>query len=225
MNLSISKSSKSLLLLYSISLLLICVRVYFDNSLTWFYFLLKNLILGTLPLIFIVVARNIYESKTIKFLKVLSVTSFIVLWLLFLPNSPYMITDLIHLDHLPNNLLWYDATTIFVNALTALGMGFYSTYIFQKLSNNLLSKNTTWVLVILSQILSAFGVYLGRFLRFNSWDLFFSPKSLVQAINYVSNDKLAFKMTLVFSLVLIALYLSFYYMLQPEKQAAFGKRK
>jgi hypothetical protein len=41
----------------------------------------------------------------------------------------------------------------------------------------------------------------------------------------VANDKLAFKTTLVFSLVLIALYLSFYYMLQPEKQAAFAKRK
>jgi uncharacterized membrane protein len=225
MNLIISKSSKSLLLLYSISLLLICVRVYFDNSLTWFYFLLKNLLLGTLPLVFIVLARNIYYSKNIKFLRILSVTGFTILWLLFLPNAPYMITDLIHLDHLPDYLLWYDATTIFVNALTALGMGFYSTYIFQKISNDFLSKNVTWGLVILSQILSAFGVYLGRFLRFNSWDLFFSPKSLLQAFKHVSNDRLAFKMTLVFSLVLIALYLSFYYMMQPEKQTAFGKRK
>ncbi len=224
MNLSISKSSKSLLLLYSISLLLICIRVYLDRSMDWFYFLLKNLLLGTLPLVFVVLARNIYHSKTIKFLKIVAVFFFSLLWLLFLPNSPYMITDLIHLDHTPNKFLWFDATTIFVNALTSLGMGFYATYIFQKLSNQIFSKPVSWVLIVITQVLSAFGVYLGRFLRFNSWDFFFSPGSLVNAVDRVLKDKLAFQTTFIFSLVLLALYLSFYYMLQPEQPKAFGKR-
>ncbi len=224
MQIRISKSSKSLLLLYSISLLLICIRVYLDRSFDWFYFLLKNLILGTLPLLFIVLARNIYHSKTIKFLKVTLVPFLCLLWLLFLPNSPYVITDLIHLDHLPNRLLWYDATTIFVNALTSLGMGFYATYIFQKLSNQIFTNTISWVLIVLTQVLSAFGVYLGRFLRFNSWDFFFSPQSLLKALKTVSEDKLAFQSTFIFSLVLLALYLSFYYMLQPEHPKAFTKR-
>ncbi len=224
MNLSISKSSKSLLLIYSISLLLICIRVYLDRSFDWFYFLLKNLILGTLPLLFIVFARNIYQSKTIKFFKVTLVPFFCLLWLLFLPNSPYMITDLIHLDHLPNRFLWYDATTIFVNALTSLGMGFYATYIFQKLSNQIFSKPISWALIVITQVLSAFGVYLGRFLRFNSWDFFFSPGSLLKAVDHVLKDKLAFQTTFIFSIVLLALYLSFYYMLQPEQPKAFSKR-
>jgi uncharacterized membrane protein len=223
LKLNISKNSKSLILLYAISVLLLCVRVYFDNSLTWFYFLLKNLLLGTLPLIFIVFARKSYFSGISNFLKFIFTFGFVILWLLFLPNSPYLITDLIHLDHLPNYLLWYDATTIFVNALTALGMGFYATYIFQNISNHIFSKKITWFLVISSQILSGFGVYLGRFLRFNSWDLFFSPKSLLKAIDYVVHDKLAYKSTLVFSLVLVFLYLAFYYMIEPEKHSEESK--
>jgi uncharacterized membrane protein len=218
MNLSLSKPTKSILILCVLCLILIGIRIYFDTDLKWL-FLVWNLFLAFTPLIFILLARKIYRSSYIFKFKKMAVLSLMMTWLLFFPNSPYIITDLIHLSHLPKNLIWFDATGIFVTALTALVMGFYSMSIFQQLAKSIFNTLISWVLIFSSLILSGFGIYLGRFLRLNSWDLFSNPVGLMDTILQIVGNKLAFQTTSVFSIVLIGLYLSYYNMLNLKNEA------
>ncbi|MBK6979052.1 MAG: DUF1361 domain-containing protein [Cytophagaceae bacterium] len=99
------------------------------------------------------------------------------------PNSPYIITDLIHLGHLLKELLWFDSLGIYLTPTTGLVVGLYSVDIFRVLSKKLFGKitsNYTHGDVI---FLSAIGVYLGRYIKLNSWDLFTNPFELLKVVS------------------------------------------
>lgn len=123
-----------------------------------------------------------------------------------------------HLSHLPKHFLWFDAVGIFITALTGLVVGLYSMYNFQILSKKLFGSVIAWFLVLGSAVLSGFGLYLGRFARFNSWDLFSNPAHLIQQSIIETSNPLALQTTLVFSIVLIGLYLSFYNLLSVKHE-------
>jgi len=96
------------------------------------------------------------------------------LWLLFLPNAVYLITDFIHLRETgPDWLLWYDGMMIFTYALVGVVVSAFTLNRMKKLLFR------TWegqqVFVLIMALLSSFGIYLGRYLRFNSWDFFTKP--------------------------------------------------
>jgi uncharacterized membrane protein len=106
-------------------------------------------------------------------------------WLLFLPNAPYIFTDLIHLMHArwPSPvLMWYDLLLNLVFAMTGLLLGFASLAVIQNVIARKQGRRTAWLSVIVILALSGFGVYLGRFLRWNSWDAFISPLRLSKDI-------------------------------------------
>ena len=101
-------------------------------------------------------------------------------WLLFFPNAPYIVTDLVHLDH-SNGFDWYDTILILSAALAGLKFAFDS---LEGIVVNLNTKigfipNWMWKTGFLA--LASYGVYLGRFLRFNSWDILGQPWSLVRS--------------------------------------------
>lgn len=101
-------------------------------------------------------------------------------WLLFFPNAPYLVTDLMHLGHLNGSLLWYDTLMFATFALTGLVLGYVSLRLIQGLVAYYLGAGGSWVFVVAALLLSSYGIYVGRFLRWNSWDLFTSPFSLVR---------------------------------------------
>lgn len=210
MNLKPSKPTISVLILIALCSLLLLIRVYKTGTFLGL-FLVWNLFLAITPIVFIFLAKKLhdnygFEKPSIK----IAIIALMTTWLLFFPNSPYIITDLMHLSHLPKHLLWFDSVGIFITALTGLVVGLYSMYNFQLLSKKLFGNVIAWFLVLGSAVLSGFGLYLGRFARFNSWDLFSNPTHLIKQSIVETSNPLAIQTTLVFSIVLIGLYLSFY---------------
>ena len=103
-----------------------------------------------------------------------------VLWLLFFPNAPYMLTDFIHLSESPAAPLWYDALMLASFAWTALVLGFASLYLMQMIWQRAAGPVVAWLGVLAALGLASFGVYLGRFLGFNSWDALVRPRGIVR---------------------------------------------
>lgn len=106
-----------------------------------------------------------------------------VIWLLFFPNAPYMLTDYIHIREAPvPSPLWWDALMLSSFVWTALMLGFFSLYLMQGVWNVHLGRFVSWLLAALALGLGSFGVYLGRFVRLNSWDALLHPRTVTHII-------------------------------------------
>lgn len=142
-------------------------------------FLVWNLFLAFVPL---GVAWYLQHRGTR--LNSISKYALLVLWLLFLPNAPYVITDVIHLSYSPSNWLIYDGITIAAFAFLSLYFGFQSLIEVRKLFKTELAESWLNTLTAGVLILCGFGIYLGRVVRFNSWDLITNPLDLFSTIGH-----------------------------------------
>jgi uncharacterized membrane protein len=154
----------------------VAVREHHSGS-EFYRFLVWNLVLAWVPLVFALAA---YAGAR----RGASVASFVfgVLWLLFFPNAPYLLTDFIHLTETPTTPLWYDALMLASFAWTGLLLGYASLYLMQMIWERAVGA-LSWVGVVAALALASFGVYVGRFLRFNSWDALVRPRRLAQVIH------------------------------------------
>lgn len=155
------------------SIVLLMIRMKLTNS-DFYLFLVWNLFLAIIPF-----AITTYIASKPKLHKIGFVLWF-ALWLLFLPNAPYIITDLLHLKISTNKLLWLDILVISNFAISGLLL-----FLFSLLDMEILLKkytNKSKLIVIPLFFLNGFGVYLGRFLRYNSWELFQNPTPLFNDI-------------------------------------------
>jgi len=100
-------------------------------------------------------------------------------WLLFFPNAPYVLTDLLHLRARAGVPLWYDLLMLLSFAIVSLWMGFQSLHLVQVWIARKTSRFMAWGFVGVCLLLSGFGIYLGRFLRWNSWDIVSNPMKLL----------------------------------------------
>ncbi len=135
-----------------------------------------------------------------------------VVWLLFLPNAPYIITDFVHLTTHPDIPFWYDTALLVSCAGTGLLLGYTSIADVQFVIARRFSPLAGWMLVVAAVLLSGFGIYLGRFLRWNSWDTLTSPRQLSLAItervmNPLSNPQ-TFGVTIVYGVGLFLGYVA-----------------
>lgn len=131
-------------------------------------------------------------------------------WLLFIPNSFYIITDLFHLTHVDTAPKWFDLLLIFSFAWNGIIAGILSLRRIEQITTLLKGKRFSVALVFGVMWLSAFGIYIGRFLRFNSWDVVTDPFSLAgeivaMIINPFENG-FAWGMTLSYSVFMTLLY-------------------
>jgi uncharacterized membrane protein len=137
-----------------------------------------------------------------------------VLWLLFLPNAPYIVTDFRYLGDLTGKAFWYEVLLIGTAASTGLLLGFISLYLIQAIVRRFAGARYAWLFVFVSLGLSSVGVYLGRHLRWNSWDVFVRPGSLLEQLAGALVDPLAhprpIAITIVFTSFLLASYAIFY---------------
>lgn len=104
------------------------------------------------------------------------------LWLLFLPNAPYMTTDLFHLKARDGMPLWFDLLLILSFAWNGLILAFVSMEEMQELITQHSAPWLSWIMMIFVVFLCGIGIYLGRFLRWNSWDLWTRPEALLHDI-------------------------------------------
>jgi uncharacterized membrane protein len=135
-----------------------------------------------------------------------------VIWILFLPNAPYIITDFVHLTTHPGIPFWYDTALLVSCAGTGLLLGYTSIADVQFVIARRFSPLAGWMLVVAAVLLSGFGIYLGRFLRWNSWDTVTSPRQLSLAItervmNPLSNPQ-TFGVTIVYGVGLFLGYVA-----------------
>jgi uncharacterized membrane protein len=140
--------------------------------------LLWNLILAWIPLIFASLAYiSTISRKPILYIVILG-SAFV--WFLFFPNAPYIITDFQHLSFVVTSIpVWYDVILLVWFAWTGLILGVVSLYLMQEVVKRVFGKALSWLFVLVSIALGSYGIYLGRFDRWNSWDVFANPKSFV----------------------------------------------
>jgi len=179
---------KHIKLLYLIVLSVFSVFLYISRVIytdNWFFlFMLWNLFLAWIPFI---LSELIYAKFHRKFNFVAAILLFI--WLLFIPNSLYIVTDLIHIWMRYGVPIWFNIIMIFSFAITGLFIGYASISKIQKYLNSIIKKRyLVWGIIILIFILSSFGIYLGRFERLNSWDVFANPLLIVDSLKDIVMD-------------------------------------
>src|SRR5215208_4385578 len=112
----------------------------------------------------------------------LTVALLLVSWLLFFPTAPYLLTDFIHLGEGPAPL-WYDALMLSAFAWTGLLLGFASLYLVQMILRGTFGAVVSWLGVIVALGLASLGVYVGRFIRLNSWDALLHPIRVAEVVH------------------------------------------
>ena len=143
----------------------------------FYRFLVWNLFLAWVPLAFAVAA---YARSRRRVDAV--VAALLVLWLLFFPNAPYLLTDFIHLEQGPAPL-WYDALMLSAFAWTGLLVGFASLYLVQIILRRAFGAAVGWLGVFGALALGSIGVYIGRFVRLNSWDALLHPRDVIELVH------------------------------------------
>ncbi len=161
------------------SVALIFGRILWTQKLSY-GFLIWNLFLAWTPLILALLANHEYRAGSNRKWLVLGLGSG---WLLFFPNAPYICTDVIHLTFWFRGHFWMDLTLILLFAFTGFMVGFLSLYLMQSLVAESFGRIAGWIFVLLTATLTSFGVYIGRFLRFNSWDVIVRPAKVYHGID------------------------------------------
>ncbi|MGB0429908.1 MAG: DUF1361 domain-containing protein [Bacteroidia bacterium] len=189
----------------SFSFIILAYRI-FITSQTSYSFLIWNLFLAGVPY---VISSFIY-GKSIKSRLNYKQLPLLIMWLLFLPNAPYILTDLFHLQQKPLIPKWYDLLLILSFALNGLVLGILSLFQIHDLIEKQFGKSKGFAFALIICLLCAFGVYLGRFLRFNSWDIISNPSPLFQDLfstfKEPQNHGRRWGMTLVLGNMLFMLY-------------------
>lgn len=173
-------------------------------------FLVWNLCLAWLPLIFAMLARERYRADARCDWRFASLAG---AWLLFFPNAPYIFTDLIHLIYGQYRHFWVDLTLVLICALTGFVLGFISLYLMQSVVRRMYGQVASWVFIFLVAGLSGFGIYLGRFLRLNSWDVVAKPIKLYHGVSNWAANPMANSTTFTFPLLFATFILLAYVML------------
>lgn len=201
-----------------ISIMLVIARVAYSDTgrhtgLVW------NLFLAWIPFMLAYFAHLVAWRRTTLYL-IIPIIAF--LWLIFFPNAPYMLTDLQDLARRSNDApLWYDVIIVVWASWTGMLLGVISLYLMQDIIVRTFSRWTGWIFVFVISALSSFGIYIGRFVRLNSWDILQNPSEVAQEILGVVIDpsmRLAaftFLYTTFFLFVFLLLY-SFSHMLHER---------
>ncbi|MCI0578683.1 MAG: DUF1361 domain-containing protein [Chloroflexi bacterium] len=196
----------SLLLASATSAGMVVARFVYTGQLVY-QFLVWNLFLAWLPLLFALAARRWRRRPA-------PLVTCALAWLLFLPNAPYLLTDLMHLGRAGGIPLVYDTVMLLSFTMTGLLLGFVSLYLMQELVSGLAGRWAGWLFAGAALGLSSFGVYLGRFLRWNSWDVFTNPAGVLGDVwtvlaNPLSNWQI-FALTGLITAVLAFTYVTFF---------------
>jgi uncharacterized membrane protein len=175
-----------------------------------FRFLIWNLFLAWIPLLLGLLIYDRYRRGR----PLLVLAPALVLWLLFLPNAPYIVTDFVHLSADSPAPLWLDGVELSAFAWTGMLLGFVSLYLVHAVARHRFGAVPGWTGVLCVLALVSVGVYLGRVKRWNSWDLLTQPGARFAELHAHLDDPAsltrAVGVTLAVTACLAAAYLVFY---------------
>lgn len=173
-----------------------------------FFFLIWNVWLAYIP--YYIADKLVLNKQNLSSLKLYTG---LALWWLFLPNAPYMITDLIHLKIVKTSIVWLDMVLLYMASISGLIYTFFSLVLIKKLLSKSLSHQKLVLFISVVLLSCGFGIYLGRIERFNSWDLIFRPFSSVNqifSIFFSANTwSQAWQYSLLYGFLLLTLYFVF----------------
>lgn len=182
-----------------------------------FLFLNWNLFLAFIPWILstLLVLKGLNSKGVVAIL--------ILVWLAFFPNSPYILTDLFHLRPRIGVPMWFDLVLILSFAWTGLLYGFISLKDIEDLLRKYVKGKRVFFIPILFLFMSAFGIFLGRYLRWNSWDIISNPSGLFNDVVVRFVDPVSFPntwgMTILMGILLNMMYMSFKFIRKTETVA------
>lgn len=187
--------------LFSVGLM--AFRIIYTGHLL-FAFLIWNLFLAYVP--YVISKQMSLRSIKTKW----EFLFFSVTWLLFIPNAFYIITDLFHLDMNEDVPLWYDLALLLAFAWNGLLFGILSVRQMEKLFEKNFNKKFDFLFILPVMALNGFGVYVGRYLRFNSWDVITNPFQLTNDIVYMFihpiRNRFDWSMVVCYTLLLTLIY-------------------
>ena len=201
---------------------MIAVRI--DRTGSGYYrFLLGNLFLACVPL-FLSTTLRVANRLQLHWTILAVLTG---LWLLFLPNAPYILTDILHLTRASHAPIWYDLALLLSCSGTGLLMGYLSLVDVEGIVARRFTPVVGWIFALVSLVLSGFAIYLGRFLRWNSWDVLVSPTLVLKIagglLNPVEHMR-PLSVTLVFGVIFVLGYISLRVLLFTELKTARSPR-
>ncbi len=176
-----------------------------------FSFLLWNLFLAWVPLGCAAIADVMFRVHRAKLWQLLPV---LAVWLIFLPNAPYILTDLVHVLRSHGMVFWYDLVMVLTFALAGLMAGVTSICIVQRIvvsfAGPRLGLIAGYAVVVASTMLCGVGMYLGRVLRWNSWDLLVRPDvilpKLARGISNPWDNRHALAFSILFGVLFTAIF-------------------
>jgi uncharacterized membrane protein len=175
-----------------------------------FRFLVWNLFLAWVPLALALVVYDGYRRGA----TLVRLAPALALWLLFLPNAPYIVTDFVHLSASSRAPLWFDGVELSAFAWTGMLLGFVSLYLVHAVLRHRFGVLLAWCSVLCVLALASVGVYLGRVRRWNSWEVLTQPGAKLAEVQAHLGDPAAlakvFAGTIVVGGLLTAAYLVFY---------------
>lgn len=181
--------------------------------------LIWNLFLAWIPFMLAYFAHAVSWRRASLYLVIPFIA---LLWLIFFPNAPYMLTDLQDLARRASGApLWYDVIIVVWSSWTGTLLGVVSLYLMQDIIIRRFGRITGWIFVFVIAGLSSFGIYIGRFVRLNSWDILQDPAETAQEILGIIIDPsmrlAAFTLLYTFFFLFIFLLLySFSHMLREQ---------
>lgn len=188
---------------------------------SWLHkFLMWNLFLAWIPYLCALAMAALQQRRAHAWQYILPA----LVWLLFFPNAAYLVTDLVNLNEFPPVPYWYDIAFFATLAWTGLLLAVASLQIVQRMAQSAWGVVWSWVVVLGVIGLNSVGIYLGRFLRWNSWDILADPLQILRDAAMPFLHPFAYRQSvavmLVFSALLLVCYVS---MLSFSKRGAPNK--
>ncbi len=167
-------------------------------------FLAWNLLLAAVPLglAFATVAALRRELRG-------AVPFLVVLWVLFLPNAPYLVTDVVHIGTDPPTPIWFDTVLFSAFATIGLVFGLLSIHVLMGTARPKVGRAAAWAATAVTLAASSLGIYLGRFEELNSWDLLVRPIAVARVVLVTGPLAHEAAFTLAFTVFLITAYAAF----------------
>lgn len=198
-----NKKTNQMLVLFALYCLALSLfRAKMTHSI-YLFFLIWNSFLAVIPYVITSFLKLNHEDKPLKSISYLVLVG----WLLLLPNSFYIITDLVHIVRTDGRLFWLDMILVSSYSVLGFAAGIKSIYQFELLIKKKYSIQKATFLIPIICLLCGIGIYLGRILRFNSWDVIMSPINLFfTVLNQVITIE-AFQFSLLFGTFIYFIYL------------------
>lgn len=168
---------KTMAISSAMGVLLIFFRIQWSGSL-FYIFLVWNLFLAWIPFLLSLALKESDKLHRSRF----QLFCLFCSWLVFFPNCPYILTDLFHLHIRKDIPMWFDLVLILSFAWNGLLLGFASLFEIQRFFRIRMSQNMVSFFIFGLMTLCGFGIYLGRFPRYNSWEIVTNPIGLFSDI-------------------------------------------